>query len=49
MDHLITCLDEHYIDADQQQDLEHELSSFLRLLNGYIRKIGQRNGQDEGQ
>jgi hypothetical protein len=46
MDHLITCLDENYIEAAQHQDLEGELTSSLRLLNGYIRKIGQRDDGD---
>jgi four helix bundle protein len=49
MDHLITCLDEHYIEAAQHQVLENELTSFLRLLNGYIRRIGQRNDADGAQ
>ncbi|MGH7206705.1 MAG: four helix bundle protein [Nitrospiraceae bacterium] len=41
LDHLITCNDEGYINNGELQETRDELSSFLRLLNGYIRSIGK--------
>ena len=39
-DHLLTCLDEHYISSGQYQELDQELTTFLRTLNAYIKAIG---------
>jgi four helix bundle protein len=41
MDHLTTCHDESYIPAAQHQELNDELATFQRLLNGYIKMIGR--------
>jgi four helix bundle protein len=40
MDHLTTCLDEGYIPTTQHERLDHELGTFLRVLNAYIKAIG---------
>ena len=39
-DHLLTCLDERYISSGQYQELDQELTTFLRTLNAYIKSIG---------
>ncbi len=41
-DHIITSLDEKYIGQDNYDELDKELRLFLRLINGYIRSIGDR-------
>lgn len=39
-DHLLTCLDERYITPTLHQELDQELTTFLRTLNAYIKAIG---------
>ena len=39
-DHLLTCLDEGYIPPTLHQELDRELTTFLRTLNAYIKAIG---------
>ncbi|WP_413933820.1 four helix bundle protein [Nitrospira sp. BLG_1] len=39
-DHLLTCLDEGYIPPTLHQELNRELTTFLRTLNAYIKAIG---------
>ncbi len=39
-DHLLTCLDEGYIPPTLHQELDQELTTFLRILNTYIKVIG---------
>jgi four helix bundle protein len=39
-DHLLTCLDERYITPALHQELDRELTTFLRTLNAYIKAIG---------
>jgi four helix bundle protein len=39
-DHLLTCLDEGYITLAIHQELNRELTTFLRRLNAYIIAIG---------
>lgn len=39
-DHLLTCLDEGYIMPTLHQELDRELTTFLRTLNAYIKSIG---------
>jgi four helix bundle protein len=43
MDHPLTCLDEQYITSGQHQELNQDLTTFLRLLNAYIKAIGSTN------
>lgn len=40
IDHLITCRDEEYIPNNTHEDLNRELQTFLRMINGYIKAIG---------
>lgn len=36
----MTCLDEGYIPGSQHEKRNHELETFLRILNAYIKAIG---------
>ncbi|HEV8129835.1 MAG TPA: four helix bundle protein [Acidobacteriota bacterium] len=38
-DHIITSLDEEYIDQGTYDELDQELRLFLRLINGYIDRL----------
>lgn len=40
LDHVITSRDESYLNEDDFQALRQELFKFIRLLNGYIKSIG---------
>ncbi|MBI5775990.1 MAG: four helix bundle protein [Nitrospirae bacterium] len=46
-DHLITCNDEGYLQKNEFQELRHELLTFLRLINGYIRSIGRAESDEK--
>ncbi len=48
-DHLITCSDEAYIDAPKFEALQQEMVQFLKLLNAYIRSIGQAANRQKRQ
>lgn len=49
IDHLIACQDETYLEQSETESLHQELFTFLRLLNGYIRSIGQVGNRQDGQ
>ncbi|THJ22521.1 MAG: four helix bundle protein [Nitrospira sp. CG24E] len=49
IDHLIACQDEAYLEKSEAESLHQELLTFLRLLNGYIRSIGQVGNRQDGQ
>jgi four helix bundle protein len=49
IDHLIACQDESYLEKKEAESLHQELLKFLRLLNGYIRSIGQAGNRQDGQ
>lgn len=42
IDDLITAKDEGYIDQQGQMDLRQKIDDALKLLNGYIRYLGQK-------
>jgi four helix bundle protein len=48
IDHLIACQDESYLEKSDAESLHQELLIFLRLLNGYIRSIGQAGNRQDG-
>lgn len=41
IDHLTTCLDEGYLQTTDFEELNEDLETFQRLLNGYIKMIGR--------
>jgi len=49
IDHLIACQDESYLKKRDAESIHQELLTFLRLLNGYIRSIGQAGNRQDGQ
>ena len=49
IDHLIACQDESYLKKSEAESIHQELLTFLRLLNGYIRSIGQAGNRQDGQ
>jgi len=49
IDHLIACQDESYLGKSEADSLHQDLLTFLRLLNGYIRSIGQTGNHQDGQ
>lgn len=40
LDHLVTCQDEGYLPNEEFESFEANLMTFMRLINGYIRSIG---------
>ena len=49
IDHLIACQDVSYLGKSEADSLHQDLLTFLRLLNGYIRSIGQTGNHQDGQ
>ena len=49
IDHLNTYHDLEYFAQEQVELLQHELLTFIRLLNGYIRSIGTDNRKQDSQ
>jgi four helix bundle protein len=49
IDHLNTYHDLEYFSQEQVELLQHELLTFIRLLNGYIRSIGTDNRKQDSQ
>jgi four helix bundle protein len=49
IDHLITRHDLDYFAQEHVESLQHELLTFIRLLNGHIRCIGTDNRKQDSQ
>ena len=49
IDDLNTCMDEHYADVSQLQELKNAGFDLLRRLNGYIKYLRTRKEEKEAQ